>query len=212
MESQRNLIDAHLDPGETAVWSGQPLPDHAAWAGLPGRTWGLRLVFFALSVLVAAVFSACGVYLVWAAAQSFVAFDSLVKVLGAPMLLAFGLVFAVAPWIVVARPRLRNRAQARETVYVITGRRVLVLLIRDGEVADERFTPLPAIESVRVRFERADGAGDVSFDAPGAHADSDEDVAATRRVAALVGVADARSVADVLQDAIETHGGGVIPA
>jgi hypothetical protein len=199
-------IQGRLATDESLQWTAQPSPAHAMWAGLPGSTWSVRMGCFALLAVLAALFSLGGLYLLRLAAGAFVAVDDLALVLGAPMLLAVALVFAVAPWVLLARPRLRHRDSARSTWYAITDRRILVLLIRDGAIMNEQATALEEVVQVTVRLEREDGVGDVIY----ATADAREPGGAA--AGGLIAVPEARLVAHRIRRATGMASDDVIAA
>lgn len=204
-------LRAHLDPREQVLWTGRPVPLHAVWAGFPGTTWLARVGFLATSVVALAPFSLAGVYFAWASAKAFLGFDSIAAMLGAPLLFAFGMVLAIAPWYLMLRPRLRNLRNARDAWYVITSERALVLLVRDDGVVDEHAAYLQGIKAARLVFERRDGSGDVLYAVDDAYHGDGGSGWTRHEDVGFIGVPAAREVLGTLERAMAGSRGRKAP-
>lgn len=194
-----HALKDHLPPGEAVLWTGRPLPGHAAWSGVPGPTHAARVAFMVLGAVAVTPFVVAGAYICWTAARSFFEFERMEVVLGAPLLFTFGFVIAVAPPYLLARPRLRHLHLAKATRYVLTSSHARVLLLRGDEVDDQAAVALSGIQGAEVRYPRADGSGDVLLHpAPGRGGGSETEHGAL----AFVAVADAGAVQTRVAEAI----------
>lgn len=139
------LVDAELQPGETIVWTGQPLPGLFARRSLGfvlfGSPWSAFAIFW--------IAGASGFKL-----PDFSHGAGLFPLFGVPFVL-IGIGLLSSPWWM--------RRKARRTAYLITDRRALVLAGGPGRSMTIRSFEPHRLGDIR-RVQNSDGSGDLVFE------------------------------------------------
>lgn len=177
----REALETEREPGEQLLWVGQPDPVRAV------RTeWGAFL--FAIPWT--------GFALFWEASAVGLGFTPSV---GTPQPVAwffvlFGLPFILVGVVMLAAPFVAM-AKARQTVYAITNRRVLILE-RKGKGREAR-SVIPRYIGDLQRTERGDGSGNLTI-APPSNQNGDSQDQATEN--AFWGVKNVRAVERLIRE------------
>ncbi len=199
----KRAIQNELDGSERVLWSGRPVPRHALWSGFPGETWLARAWFLLLALLAAQPFSLAGVYLIVSGVDGFVPPQGAWQAVGFLLMLLLALGLALGPYIMILLPRFRAYRNARDVHYVITNRRALILLIRDGAVVDRHAAYLQSLPAPRLKMVGRSGVGDVIYASGGAfHAEGASGYTSHYDVG-FEGVPNARHVLKRLEEAIQ---------
>lgn len=139
----RHMIEAELDPNESPIWAGQPIPRRMALKALPAFLFAIPFTAFA-------IFWICG-------ASGFKVPDfseggfSLFPLFGIPFLLV-GLGMLSSP--------LWKMRSAKRTVYILTEKRAVIF--SGGWKTDIRSFSPDQLQDI-TRKQHADGSGDVVF-------------------------------------------------
>lgn len=143
--SLRSLVETELQPGERITWMGQPVPQLFARSAWP-------IVLFGIPWTAIALFWTGGV--VWAVLKS--NGPGVVKIF--PM---FGLPFILVGFGMLSAPFWARR-RARQSVYVLTDRRAIVVAGSwRGTITIRSFEP-EKLKDLR-RTQHKDGSGDLLF-------------------------------------------------
>jgi hypothetical protein len=131
-------VQCELVPGETVVWSSQPLAKKNAMQTIPIVLFGIPWTAFS-------------VFWTWGAGQAFLLFG------------LFGVPFVVIGLLMLTSPLWAMRS-SQTSAYVITNRRVLsIVQQRPGTVVVR--SVLPAELKSMARTESADGSGSITYGA-----------------------------------------------
>lgn len=170
------FVNAELHDGESIVWSASPRPTSLVLKSLP-------IVLFALPWTAFSVF-----WMVMAGGFNFqdgFKMESVFPLFGLPFLL-IGIGMLLSPFLIMR--------SARESAYVITNRRALILTAKPWGSMNITSFPPEQLKSL-TRNQKLDGSGDVVFEARVSNAGNGEKF--VQRLG-FIGVDDAKAVEDML--------------
>lgn len=196
------IINQHLGHSEHVLWQDRPIPKYAFWSSFPGESWITRITFLSVVILAMQPFSLAGFYFTWKSLYPLIEFESLGTAAAGIALSLVGLALALGPYYYIFHSRIKSFRNSKDIVYLITNRRVLILLIREGRVVDEHTKQLRQVSKPVLRIWSSTGIGDVIFDY-GGNKDTTGESASTHFGIGFEGIANAKAVMDILLTAIQ---------
>ncbi|MDJ0782234.1 MAG: hypothetical protein QNJ22_09695 [Desulfosarcinaceae bacterium] len=198
----RQVIAQLLEPGESVLWQGRPLPNYLFWSGFPGHNRPLRALIGLLLLAVILPFSLGGVYIAWKSTYALLALESGFSAMGGAAMFAIGSGIALGPWYLALAPRIRSYATAKKITYVLTNRNALILYIQDGRLHDYHKKGLRAIDRPRLRIWHGSGVGKVVFATGGSYDPTGERPTSHHEIG-FEAIADAPEVTAMLEKALK---------
>jgi hypothetical protein len=201
------VVNNLLGPDERILWQGLPVARYAFWSGVRGNTWAIRMAVILGMLIAIQPFSLFGFYWVYVSTRAIINTDRGASLALSAAGIGLGLLLALGPYTWAFRSGLRAYQNARHVHYVITNHRVMVLMIKEGRLIDERIKSLNAITPRKVTMLNSKGVGHVIFDTDGAFhsgGDGGSDYVVSHDVG-FESVATAREVMALLEKAVADH-------